>query len=57
MAETEKVFKPLRQRISAAVEKLEEQIALSESEGASGEELDKAKAALEAGQKVADKED
>ncbi|KAL1852785.1 hypothetical protein VTK73DRAFT_9159 [Phialemonium thermophilum] len=57
LAETEKVFNPLRKRLGEAVRKLEEQIALSEGEGASGEELTKAKDALEAGQKVAEKED
>lgn len=55
MAETEKVFKSLYQRISESVGKLEEQIALSESEGASGEELDKAKEAFKTGKQVADK--
>jgi tubulin-specific chaperone A len=51
------VFEPLRQRIADAVDKLEEQIAISESDGAgSEEELKKAKEALEAGQKVAKEE-
>lgn len=57
MAETEKVFEPMRLRIASAVEKLEEQIALSESEAAEGEELEKAKEALKAGQRVVEKED
>lgn len=48
------MFGPLRNRISDAVQKLEEQIAISESDGAaSEEELKKAKEALKAGQKVA----
>ena len=47
------MFGPLRERIAEAVEKLEEQIAIAESDGtASEEELKKAKEALESGQKV-----
>ncbi|KAH6853711.1 tubulin binding cofactor A [Chaetomium sp. MPI-CAGE-AT-0009] len=56
LAETKAVFEPLRKRISDAVEKLEEQIAIAESDGTgSEEELKKAKDALETGQKVAEK--
>ncbi|KAG7293091.1 hypothetical protein NEMBOFW57_003137 [Staphylotrichum longicolle] len=56
--ETKAVFEPLRRRIADAVEKLEEQIAISESDGTgSEEELAKAKEALKAGQKVAEEED
>lgn len=52
------MFEPLRKRIADAVEKLEEQIAISESDGTgSEEELAKAKEALKAGQKVAEEED
>lgn len=47
------MFGPLRERIAEAVEKLEEQIAIAESDGtASEEELKKAKETLESGQKV-----
>ncbi|AEO53466.1 hypothetical protein MYCTH_2294816 [Thermothelomyces thermophilus ATCC 42464] len=54
LEETKAVFGPLRKRIADAVQKLEEQIAISESDGTgSEEELEKAKAALESGQKVA----
>ncbi|KAL2260660.1 hypothetical protein VTK26DRAFT_5263 [Humicola hyalothermophila] len=54
LEETKAVFGPLRQRIADAVAKLEEQIAISESDGTgSEEELKKAKEALESGQKVA----
>ena len=51
------MFEPLRRRIADAVEKLEEQIAIAESDGSGPEEeLTKAKAALAAGQKVAEEE-
>jgi tubulin-specific chaperone A len=51
------VFGPLRKRIADAVEKLEEQIAISESDGTgSEEELKKAKEALASGQKLAAEE-
>ncbi|KAL2184268.1 tubulin binding cofactor A [Thermothelomyces heterothallicus CBS 203.75] len=54
LEETKAVFGPLRKRIADAVQKLEEQIAISESDSTgSEEELKKAKDALEAGQKVA----
>lgn len=47
------MFGPLKKRISDAVEKLEEQIAIAESDGnGSEDELKKAKEALESGQKV-----
>lgn len=47
------MFGPLIDRIAGAVQKLEEQIAISESEGsASEEDLKKAKEALENGKKV-----
>ncbi len=53
LEETKKVFDPLRERIVLAVQKLEEQLAISESEGtAPEEELKKAKDALGSGQKV-----
>ncbi|KAM7194718.1 Tubulin binding cofactor A [Rhypophila sp. PSN 637] len=53
LEETKKVFDPLVERIVKAVQTLEEQIAISESEGtASEEELQKAKEALAVGQKV-----
>lgn len=56
-AETEAVFGPLRQRIGEAVAKLEEQIAIGESEGAEEAELAKAREALEVGRGVAEKEE
>lgn len=47
------MFEPLKERIVRAVQKLEEQIAISESEGnAPEDELTKAKEALKSGQKV-----
>ena len=58
LEETKAVFEPLRKRISAAIDKLEEQIAIAESAGnAPAEELKKAKEALEAGQKVLEQEE
>ncbi|SPQ18146.1 78947503-a59f-40e1-9e61-1112fd28ad02 [Thermothielavioides terrestris] len=55
--ETKAMFGPLRKRIADAVEKLEEQIAISESDGTgSEEELKKAKEALASGQKLAAEE-
>ncbi|KAK3695017.1 tubulin binding cofactor A [Podospora appendiculata] len=57
LAETKNIFEPLHQRIADAVQKLEEQIAISESEGsASEEDLKKARDALAAGQKVTEKD-
>lgn len=50
LEETKSVFGPLRTRIADAVAKLEEQIALGESEDAPAEELSKAKEALKQGQ-------
>lgn len=53
MDETKAVFGPLRTRITDAVQKLEEQIAISESEeGAPEEELTKARDALQQGQEA-----
>ncbi|KAK0657110.1 tubulin binding cofactor A [Cercophora newfieldiana] len=53
LEETKKVFDPLKERIVKAVGTLEEQIAISESDGvAPAEELTKAKEALKSGQKV-----
>jgi tubulin-specific chaperone A len=53
MEETKAVFAPLRKRISDAVQKLEEQIAISESGEAAAEgELEKAKEALAKGQEL-----
>jgi tubulin-specific chaperone A len=53
LEETKKVFAPLKERIVRAVNTLEEQIAISESDGgAAGDELAKAKEALRSGQKV-----
>ncbi|KAJ4297127.1 tubulin folding cofactor A [Collariella sp. IMI 366227] len=55
--ETKAVFAPLKRRIADAVDKLEEQIAISESDGTgSEEELKKAREALESGQKVGEEE-
>ena len=52
------MFEPLRRRIADAVEKLEEQIAIAESDGAgSEEELKKAKEALRAGQKIGEQQE
>ncbi|KAH7329023.1 hypothetical protein B0I35DRAFT_473671 [Stachybotrys elegans] len=45
--QTKAVFGPLRERIDAAVEKLEEKVALEESSGAPDAEIEQAKAALE----------
>lgn len=56
MAETEAVFTPLRKRITEAVGKLEEQIAISESEGADEKELARAREVLEKGRAVAEDE-
>jgi tubulin-specific chaperone A len=53
MAETEAVFSPLRKRIAEAVSKLEEQIAISESEGTDEKELAKAREVLGKGRAVA----
>lgn len=52
MEETKGVFGPLRNRITDAIAKLEEQMAIAESEGAesSAEELAKAKEMLKQGQ-------
>ncbi len=48
------MFEPLRRRIADAVDKLEEQIAISESDGTGSEaELTKAREALGSGQKIA----
>jgi tubulin-specific chaperone A len=55
MAETEAVFEPLRQRIEEAVSKLEEQIALSESEAAELASLEKAREVLGSGRAIAEK--
>ncbi|KAK4116455.1 tubulin binding cofactor A [Canariomyces notabilis] len=53
LEETKAVFGPLQQRIADAVQKLEEQLAISESDGtASEEELKKAREAIESGQKL-----
>ncbi|OTB05936.1 hypothetical protein M426DRAFT_319321 [Hypoxylon sp. CI-4A] len=50
--ETRAVFVPLNERITEAVQRLEEQIATAESEDAPAEELSKAKEALELGKAV-----
>lgn len=50
--ETKAVFEPLNQRIEEAVNRLEEQIAASESESGPAEEIKKAKETLELGKKV-----
>ncbi len=55
MAETQAVFGPLRQRIGEAVSKLEEQIALSESEGATDAALAKAREVLASGRALVEK--
>ena len=56
LEETKTVFGPLLNRITEAVQKLEEQIAIAESEGnASEDDLKKAKEALETGQKLSEK--
>ncbi|KAL2022661.1 hypothetical protein VTK56DRAFT_4742 [Thermocarpiscus australiensis] len=55
LEETKAVFGPLKRRIADAVQKLEEQIAISESDGTgSAEELKKAREALESGRKLAE---
>ncbi|KAL2124532.1 hypothetical protein VTJ04DRAFT_897 [Mycothermus thermophilus] len=58
LEQTKAVFEPLRKRIAAAVDKLEEQIAIAESDGTgSEEELKKAKEAVETGKKIAEQAD
>jgi len=53
LEETKKVFEPLRERIVKAVQTLEEQIAISESDGTAKEdELTKAREILKSGRKV-----
>jgi len=53
LEETKKVFEPLRERIVKAVQTLEEQIAISESDGTAKEdELTKAREMLKSGRKV-----
>ncbi|GAP87345.1 putative tubulin-specific chaperone Rbl2 [Rosellinia necatrix] len=47
--ETRAVFAPLHERIAEAVQRLEEQIATAESEGAAADEIAKAKEALKLG--------
>jgi hypothetical protein len=44
----------LKKRITDAVHKLEEQIAIAEGDGQKDDELTKAKEALKAGQKIAE---
>lgn len=52
------MFGPLRKQIEKAVAKLEEQLAIAESDGtASEEELKKARDAIESGRKVAEQEE
>ncbi|KAI1264309.1 putative tubulin-specific chaperone Rbl2 [Xylariaceae sp. FL1019] len=51
--ETRAVFAPLRERIDEALQRLEEQIATGESEGASEDEIKKAKETLTLGQSEA----
>lgn len=50
--ETKTVFGPLRSRIADAVAKLEEQIAIGDSEGGDEAELTKAREALKQGQET-----
>ncbi|KAF3762370.1 tubulin binding cofactor A [Cryphonectria parasitica EP155] len=50
LEETKAVFGPLRGRIADAVSKLEEQIAIGESENSSAEELARAREALKQGE-------
>ncbi|KAK4199123.1 tubulin binding cofactor A [Triangularia verruculosa] len=58
LEETKAVFGPLRDKIAEAVQSLEEQIAITESDGAEGkeEELKKAREAVESGKKVAEQQ-
>ncbi|KAK2623941.1 hypothetical protein QTJ16_006575 [Diplocarpon rosae] len=51
--ETRAVFPPLRERISDALKKLEDQVDAGKSSGASEEELTKAKEAIEDAKKTA----
>ncbi|KAB5551124.1 tubulin binding cofactor A-domain-containing protein [Coniochaeta sp. 2T2.1] len=55
LAETEAVFGPLGQKIADAVAKLEEQIALGESEGLGEDALVKAREMLAKGREVVEK--
>ncbi|KAI2628921.1 putative tubulin-specific chaperone Rbl2 [Xylaria nigripes] len=48
--ETRAVFAPLHRRIADAVQRLKEQLAIAESEGAPEDEITKAKEALKLGQ-------
>lgn len=50
--QTKAVFEPLKQRISEAVTKLQEQIATGEEEGAPASELEQAKIVLTQAQAV-----
>ncbi|KAI0430199.1 tubulin binding cofactor A [Xylaria sp. FL1042] len=50
--ETRAVFAPLRERIVEAVQRLEEQIATAESEGATADEIAKANEALKLGREL-----
>ncbi|KAH7376079.1 hypothetical protein B0T11DRAFT_271559, partial [Plectosphaerella cucumerina] len=52
VVETQRMFPLMRQRISEATAKLEEQIALAESNGATATELELAKVALQKGQEA-----
>ncbi|KAI5862224.1 tubulin binding cofactor A [Durotheca rogersii] len=52
LEETKAVFAPLRKRIVEAVQRLEEQIAAAESEGAPPDEIKAAKDSLELGKGV-----
>lgn len=52
MDETKAVFAPLNERINEAIQRLEEQIATAESEGADAGEIKRAKEALELGKGV-----
>lgn len=58
LEQTKRMFGPLRKQIEKAVAKLEEQLAIAESDGtASEEELKKARDAIESGRKVAEQEE
>ncbi|KAI1639546.1 tubulin binding cofactor A [Biscogniauxia mediterranea] len=52
LEETKAVFAPLHERISDSVQRLEEQLAASESEGGPADEISKAKEALKLGRSV-----
>lgn len=56
MEETKTVLEPLRKRIAEALSKLEEQVAISDSESVDAAELTKARDVLKGGQTALNEE-